>query len=1039
MLILYRGSVKIRFVTLVALTLWLNWGQPSPAQEAGRPVIRVPWAGSAGFGFVDPDGAPRSFFIDLAHMVAEEAGFDIQLVEYPSPPEASQSIRDGETDMLAGAGRMSFSDDIVVRAGPVAQTQFLLFVRRDAPLDMSFDTFDGDRIGVLRRSPASRIPPPEGVEVIGYEDQVIAFGKLLGGEVDGVIALSPLGLRTLGRTGLDTLIRPSFPAIRETQHFVVLRHEHAHLLPRIETALAKLEEDGSLDALRNRWFMVPPAPIPDVLKVGITHFPPYSIVGDDGAISGFAVEVLGELASRAGLDLRYEVISQQEWGAGPRLGAFDLLPARSVTAVEQELLQFTAPIQTIDYVAFVRAEDAGKPLPETGDRIGILATSPLRDEIARALGTQLVPLPDTEASVAALRESRVDVLIYPRSNFERFVAAQGESAAYARLPSPVFRNDLSIAMRPDLGPVRDHFDVVIQGFIGTAQYRAMASRWFDEPPFWTEERIRRAWTLVIAVIAAVGVAILALILRGRRRALRHAEAMESLSNRLATILNTARSGILGFNPSGEIAIANTGARQLVGLPVTEGRCNWPEDVAFVDPETLKPLDHKRDPISRSLTGATLTGELSVMQKGGDESSIRYVNVSSSPVHGAPIGDISTVLILDDITEQEKNRQAVERAGRLDALGRMTGGIAHDFNNMLATIEFAATLAQDQITGKPRDYLASILNTVRRGSELTGRLLTFASRRNGAEVSASVDDFMAEFRKLADLTIGPSVSLDYQIEETGLRVYCDIGQLENALLNLVINGRDAIKETGKGNRIIVSVRGLAERPGVPGPGDDTAQDEEKIYRYVEFSVTDNGPGMSEDVKRRATDPFFTTKQDAGGTGLGLSMVYGFVQRSDGEMRLYSETGHGTTVRMILPRGADAGGREARQTRPDVVEGEGQRILVVDDEPELLELVSLAVAGLNYDCVKARSAEEALDLLDKGEWVDLLLTDVIMPGGTGGFKLAEEVRKRFPAIPVVYMSGYTGIGQEAECTVEGAVLQKPFPPSELARVLRSELPD
>ncbi len=331
---------------------------PTSAQEptSERPELRVPWAGEAGFGFSEPDGTPRSFFIDLARMIAEEAKFDIRLVDYPSPPAVTQSIRDGETDFLAGVAGEFAPDDVLV-AGPVARTELRLYVRRDAPLDLDFATFDGDRIGAVRRNLASRITPPDGATIVEYDDQITAFGKLLSQEVDGVLALSQLAYRTLMETQLDTLIRPTGAPIRDISHFVALRSEYAHLMPRIETAIATLERNGALEALRNTWYMVPQTSIPEVLTVGVVHFPPYYIVEEDGAFSGFAVEVIRELADRAGLALRYEEISPESWAQGPRIGAFDLLPARSVTAAEQELFEFTVPIQTIDYVAFVRPED----------------------------------------------------------------------------------------------------------------------------------------------------------------------------------------------------------------------------------------------------------------------------------------------------------------------------------------------------------------------------------------------------------------------------------------------------------------------------------------------------------------------------------------------------------------------------------------------------------------------------------------------------------------------------------------------------------
>ena len=209
------------------------------------------------------------------------------------------------------------------------------------------------------------------------------------------------------------------------------------------------------------------------------------------------------------------------------------------------------------------------------------------------------------------------------------------------------------------------------------------------------------------------------------------------------------------------------------------------------------------------------------------------------------------------------------------------------------------------------------------------------------------------------------------------------------------------------------------------------------RFIDFSVSDNGPGMAEEVRRRAADPFFTTKGLSAGTGLGLSMVYGFVENAGGELRIYSEIGHGSTVRLLLPRGTDGGLREGAQDRPERSRGQGQRILIVEDEPELLELVSAMVEGLGYAIGTALSGEDAMALMRQGQEYDLLLTDIVMPGGIGGFELARQVRQLHPGIPIVYMSGYTGVRAEDMGGAVAPILQKPCPPSDLALALSGAL--
>jgi len=203
------------------------------------------------------------------------------------------------------------------------------------------------------------------------------------------------------------------------------------------------------------------------------------------------------------------------------------------------------------------------------------------------------------------------------------------------------------------------------------------------------------------------------------------------------------------------------------------------------------------------------------------------------------------------------------------------------------------------------------------------------------------------------------------------------------------------------------------------------------------VSDNGPGMDRETVTRATDPFFTTKDKNSGTGLGLAMVYGFAQQADGALKIYSEPGIGTSVQLTLPRGSTSGLRVPNQPQETLVPGKGERLLVVEDEPDLLQAMTELLQELNYEVLAATSGVEALKQVEHGLEFDLLLTDVVMPGGIGGFELARRVRALRPELPMVYMSGYTGFTAPEMGSVAAPILQKPANPGSLAQVLRKAL--
>ncbi|WP_424931662.1 response regulator [Amaricoccus macauensis] len=554
-----------------------------------------------------------------------------------------------------------------------------------------------------------------------------------------------------------------------------------------------------------------------------------------------------------------------------------------------------------------------------------------------------------------------------------------------------------------------------------------------------------------ALLLGAGIATF-MVLRRREQA--SLDSVELVNARLQMVLETSTNGVVAVDVREQVVLANDVARQMLGLPAGIPPFPWKSDGVFLNAEDLNPLDDKAHPVLRALAGEAFRGEI-VAIKVPLQAGTRYLRVSARHVEPGsqalyPDVEIRLVLIFEDVTEQEVNRQKFERAGRLDALGQLTGGIAHDFNNILASIMYAIELSlSDPLPDKARDWLTRARRSVGRGSDLARRLLAFARQQPGIAQSRPVREVLSEIESLARPAIEATIEIEIECPEEELMIFCDPGQLENSLLNLILNSRDAIRQSGMGNRIKVAARAI-DRPLIadPGitPGPDGAIEPsttpmrtqfQKSQRFIEISVTDNGPGMSSEVKRRAIDPFFTTKGQNMGSGLGLSIVYGFVQQSGGEMRVYSEPKLGTTVRMLIPRGADLGAAGEVQTRLPTPLGQAERLLLVEDDEGLLRMLEDVVTSLGYRYISASSGAEALRVIDDGAEFDLLLTDIVMPGSLDGYELARELRDRQPDVPVVYMSGYAGLEGNNVGSVAGPWIQKPCTAGDLARVLRSSL--
>jgi PAS domain S-box-containing protein len=374
-------------------------------------------------------------------------------------------------------------------------------------------------------------------------------------------------------------------------------------------------------------------------------------------------------------------------------------------------------------------------------------------------------------------------------------------------------------------------------------------------------------------------------------------------------------------------------------------------------------------------------------------------------------------------------ESLRQAQKMEAVGQLTGGLAHDFNNLLTGITGSLELAQKRvIQGRFNDldrYLHAAQDAARRAAALTHRLLAFSRRQTLDPKPIDMNQLVGSMDDLIRRTVGPAITVEFTAAGELWNTCADPNQLENALLNLCINARDAMPN---GGRLIIETgnRELDER--------EAKKHDLSAGHYVVLSVTDTGGGMPPDVVARAFDPFFTTKPLGSGTGLGLSMIYGFVRQSGGQARIYSEIGKGSMVCLYLPRYlGELETDEDRQTFSGVSRAEhGETVLVVDDEPTIRMLVTEVLEGLGYAAIEAEDGRAGLKILESPARVDLLITDVGLPGGMNGRQLADFARTRRPDLKVLFITGY------AENAVVGDgrlahgmhVMTKPFAMDSLA---------
>ncbi|MEZ0250723.1 MAG: ATP-binding protein [Methylobacteriaceae bacterium] len=393
-------------------------------------------------------------------------------------------------------------------------------------------------------------------------------------------------------------------------------------------------------------------------------------------------------------------------------------------------------------------------------------------------------------------------------------------------------------------------------------------------------------------------------------------------------------------------------------------------------------------------------------------------------------------ILMDRTDQHVTEEALRQAQKMEAIGQLTGGVAHDFNNLLTVIVggLDMMLRRPDQPDRVKRLAEAAMGAARRGEQLTQQLLAFSRRQMLRPQTLNPNRLLLDFRPLAERAATGAVELAFDLDPALDPIRIDPAQFESAVLNLIVNARDALEGRGGHARIAVTSRNVrlgtaavADRGVPPGP-------------YVVISVTDTGSGIPPDKLQRVFEPFFTTKEVGKGTGLGLSQVYGFTRSAKGFAQIESEVGKGTTVSLYFPRSTDPAGEEIGPGPVGAIPlrraGEGETVLLVEDDEQVLGMAVESLEELRYRVIVTRNAAEALEHLHGVERIDILFSDVVMPGGMNGSQLAVEARRVRPDIKILLTSGYVANLDEGQVIGQGElpVLNKPYRRDELARSLR-----
>lgn len=501
------------------------------------------------------------------------------------------------------------------------------------------------------------------------------------------------------------------------------------------------------------------------------------------------------------------------------------------------------------------------------------------------------------------------------------------------------------------------------------------------------------------------------------------------NRRLAAAVNAAESAILITDP------ARPGNPTVFANPAFTAMTGWPvEEALGRDRKLLAGADTDKAEVERleksMRDGLSVSTELRLYTRDGHP---LWVEISASPIRNNDGQIVNWVIIQTDITARKETEEKLNQSQKMEVIGQLTGGLAHDFNNLLTVVLGNLEFVISQNTpsdGETRKHLGAAFEASKRGAELTRRLLAFARQQTLAPKPTDLRLAIGDFHDFLDRSLGSGTDLETRLDEDVWPVLVDQGQLENAILNLAVNARDAMGNSGKVTIKVANrpLKGLADVAGQDIPDGD----------YVCVAVSDTGVGMAQELISKAIQPFFTTKKSGKGTGLGLSMVYGFASQSPGFLRIESRPGNGTTVELCFPRASACVAPEKPPSAQDV-KGGSETLLLVDDEPQVRTIAAIQLKRLGYEVIQAEDAHEALEILDRSPAVDLLVTDIGLPGGMSGLDLAVAVRKRDPLIPVLYISGHSdGCSSEfAERDPDVQFLAKPYDNPTLAAAIRRAL--
>jgi len=1022
-------------------------------QPAGAPISSAAEIAYPPFSIVDDQGQAGGFSVELLRSALRAMGREVSF-RTGTWNEVRDWLEQGDIEALPLVGRTPEREAIFDFSVPYMSLHGALVVRGSVDDIHGLDDLVGKSVAVMAGDNAEEFlrRKERGIEILTTPTFEAALQNLADGLCDAVLMQRLVAVRLLQETGhwnLQIINRP-VEGFRQDFCFAV-REGDRETLALLNEGLALVIADGTYRHLHARWFAALTLPARERIVVGGDHsFPPFEFLDKDGRPAGYNVDLMRAIAREVGLDIEIRLGPWAEIRRQLAEGAIDAIQGMLYSPERDLEFDFTQPHMIAHYVAVARRGEGAPPARVedlSGKRIVVQDGDIMHDfAVEHGLGANLVTTDSQEDALRQLSQGKHDCALVARLTALYWIRTLGwDNLQVSRQPllAPEYCFAVPQDHRALLARLSDGLQVLEQ----TGEYRRVREKWvgvYEE----SSPRLFRVLRYLVAGSALLLILLLASVLWTRslrRQVARRTAQLQESERKYRHLADNSLDIIWTMNLDLVSTYVNQASQRLLGYAPDEFIGSGLAD--HFPPEELDRM--KRLIAAEIAKGPASRGAIVETTMFRKDRSLLPVEI-----HGVLILDEqgrpeSLQGITRDISERvaaEARHKALEQqlaqAQRLESVGRLAGGVAHDYNNMLSVIIGYADMALHKVDLEHplRSDLEEILKAARRSADITRQLLAFARQQTIDPKILDLNSTVASMLTMLRRLIGEQIDLAWMPASQVWPLKVDPSQIDQILANLCVNARDAIEGVGQitietANRTFDNDY-CADHQGFL-PGD-----------FVMLAVSDSGAGMDAETLAKVFEPFFTTKEMGKGTGLGLATVYGIAKQNHGFVNIYSEPGRGTTIKIYLPRHAGQSAEISPGSAAETPQGSGETILLVEDEPSMLELGQRMLAGLGYRVLAAAAPGQARRMAESHSGdLHLLITDVIMPE-MNGRDLAATLTSLRPDLKVLFMSGYTANVIAHRAVLDDGVhfIQKPFSRDDLAakvwRVLHDgdqQLPD